>query len=170
MGPPSYWAGIAESPTRVTLHFRAGGEEFKDLYSTSGQYGTISRRAPEWNNARTVPSIDAVPEQLLGVLEEKDWKELVAEVKESVDTFPPPCRFCIFSFLYSTVAQYSYINKAKKNLQAFCEKHSVALKQKGVEILFFDKTGMYSCTQGTSAGGKIRYSKHFVFGLFIDVK
>jgi hypothetical protein len=55
--------------------------------------------------------------------------------------YPSPCRCCIFSFIWDGMSLLQYMGKGKKNVQAVVEKHQAAMKRRGVDLTFFDKTG-----------------------------
>jgi hypothetical protein len=174
MVAPSYWAEIAESPTRVTLRFAMGGETWKDLFSPRGsQYMTLRRHDRGWPTTRAQSAIrstsaDVFPTQLSSRVTEQEWAEFVSEIKESLSFYPAPCRCCIFSFIWDSLLLSNYLRKGSNNVKAVVEKHRAAMKRRGVDLTFFDKTGYYFTTTSGLASAKASYGKHYVFGMHLD--
>jgi hypothetical protein len=61
------------------------------------------------------------------------------------------------------------MKKGSNNVQAVVEKHRAAMKRRGVELTFFDKTGYYYTTESTMTSASANYSKHYMFGMHLDV-
>jgi hypothetical protein len=170
----SYWAEIAESPTRVTLRFALGGETWRDLFSPRGsQYMTLRRHDREWpttiaeGKIRTT-SADVFPPQLSSRITEQEWAEFVSEIEESLSFYPAPCRCCILSMILDGVYLEHYMKKGRTNVQAIVEKHRDAMKGRGIDLTYFDKTGYYYSTESNVTSTRADYNKHYMFGMHLD--
>ena len=157
MAPPSYYALLEESATKVTYVWFAGWDP-----CPGGRYSGLARHPQA--GGKWVDKF-GVPDQLSKNVDPTFWEAFAAEAQEQSETQPPLCRYCIFSFLFDLFAQSHYQALAGPRLTAVVSKYEDDFLKRGVRLTFFDKSDYYTYTHNLSI--KMRYIN--VVGIFLEV-